>query len=59
MDLNRSASAGQTIGFSVNQASDVTFAAGAASGSFPVSGNIMTVAVVSDLGRLSLNATAT
>ncbi|MDD2696661.1 MAG: peptidoglycan-binding domain-containing protein [Candidatus Pacebacteria bacterium] len=57
-DLNRDATAGKTIGLSVNAAADVTTDAETVNGTFPMNGNLMTVAAVADFGRLSI-ATST
>lgn len=57
-DLNRNASAGKTIAFSLNSAADVVGSV-AVNGSFPITGNNMTVAVVTDLARLTLTGQTT
>jgi len=49
-NLNSAASAGKTIGFSLVSADDITSDASAVSGTFPASGNLMTVATADDLG---------
>ena len=49
-NLNSAASAGKTIGFSLVSAGNITSDASAVSGTFPVSGNLMTVATATDLG---------
>ncbi len=54
-DLNNSVTAGKTIGFDIESSSDVTTDGAAVSGSFPVSGNMMTTAQTSDLGYASLS----
>ena len=43
--------AGETIGFSLNAAADVVTNGAAVSGSFPMSGNLMSTAAVDDLGH--------
>lgn len=53
-DINETATAGQTIGFQLVVASDVTTNGGSVSGSFPASGNLMTVATVSDLAKVGV-----
>ncbi len=52
-DLSQSVSSGKTIGFDIESSSDVTTDGAAVAGSFPVSGNFMTTATVSDLGYAS------
>ncbi|MDD4333071.1 MAG: hypothetical protein PHT51_03070, partial [Patescibacteria group bacterium] len=47
-----SVTSGKTISFAVNSAADITTNGAAVSGSFPLSGNTMTTASVSDLGHL-------
>lgn len=60
MDLANGTTAGKTIGLMVNAAADVVLGGGATvGGSFPVSGNTMTTAQVSDLGKLTINALTT
>ncbi len=51
-DLNKDTTAGKTLGFSLLAASDVTTDASTVTGSFPFNGNLMSVAVVADFGRL-------
>ncbi|HDZ54322.1 MAG TPA: hypothetical protein ENI19_00625 [Candidatus Nealsonbacteria bacterium] len=58
-NLNYDVSAGKTIGFSLVSVDDVTSDASAVSGTFPVTGNLMSVANASDLGYLSLTAGST
>ncbi len=53
LDLKNSVSAGKTLSFGVNAASDVVPAA--SSGSFPLVGNTFTTASVTDLGKLALS----
>ncbi|HNV97043.1 MAG TPA: hypothetical protein PKL13_01870, partial [bacterium] len=53
-DINYEATAGKTIAFKLNSASDVV-TGGTVSGSFPVNGNLMTVAAVSDLGKIAIS----
>lgn len=52
-DMNYAATSGKTIGFSINAATDVTTNGAAVSGSFPVSGNLMSIANATDLGLLT------
>lgn len=47
-------SAGKTISFGINSASDVVTSGGAVTGSFPARANVMTTAVVNDLGSLKV-----
>jgi len=54
-DMNYAASSGKTIGFGVNAASDVKTDGAVVSGSFPVNGNLMSVANATDLGRVTLS----
>ena len=54
MDLTNGTSAGKTIAFAINAASDVVAGSAAVSGSFPVMGNYMTTAAVSDLGKVTI-----
>jgi hypothetical protein len=49
-NLSSAASAGTTIGFNLAAATDVTSNATTVSGTFPASGNLMTVATVATLG---------
>jgi len=53
-DLYKDATAGKTIGFTVNAASDITTDASTVNGTFPMNGNVMNTAVVADFGRLSV-----
>ena len=53
-DMLYSATSGKTINFKVVSSSDVTTDGAAISGSFPVTGNLMSTAVATDLGRLSI-----
>lgn len=52
-DLNKSASAGKTIGFKVDASTDITTDGATVNGTFPMEGNLMTVAVVTDFGQLT------
>jgi len=54
-DLLRSTTAGKTIGFGVIAATDVVTDASAVNGSFPVNGNLMTTAVITDFGSLDVS----
>lgn len=60
MDLNKAASAGQTYGFALNSANDINSNVGGSpsstlveTGNFPIVGNSMTIATVTDLGKLT------
>jgi len=53
MDIAKNISAGKTYSFSINSASDITSSV-VLSGNFPIVGNTMTVASVSDLGQLTV-----
>jgi len=54
-DILQNTSSGKTIGFNVEAASDIVTDGASVSGSFPVSGNQMSTATASDLGRLSFS----
>jgi hypothetical protein len=55
VDLNKDVSAGKTMGFKVNSASDVVLSDSTnGGGTYPLMGNAMTTAVVGDFGRLQL-----
>ncbi|HRY60192.1 MAG TPA: hypothetical protein P5096_02340 [Patescibacteria group bacterium] len=53
-DINKGTSAGQTIGVSITSAASITSNATSVGGTFPASGNYMTVATVSNLGKLTV-----
>ena len=53
-DLANGTSAAKTIGFELASADDITTDAESVSGDFPISGNLMTTATVSDLGKLTV-----
>jgi len=55
---DNNASSGQTIGFQLASASDVSTNGAAVSGSFPASGNLMTVANVTDLGKVYITTSS-
>ncbi len=57
-DLALSLSSGQTIGFELVSASDVTTDGAAVNGSFPATGNMMTIATVTDLGKMQVTVSA-
>jgi len=54
MDLTNGTTAGKTIAFSINAASDVMAGSAVVSGAFPVMGNYQTTASVADLGKLTV-----
>jgi hypothetical protein len=54
MDLGRETSAGKTMNISLNAASDVTATASTINGTFPIAGNTMTTASVTDLGEIDV-----
>lgn len=54
MDLTNGTTAGKTIALAINAASDVVAGSAAISGSFPIMGNYMTTAQVSDLGKVTI-----
>lgn len=56
MDLANGTSAGKTFQFGVMAAGDVSSDATSVAGSFPMHGNIFTVAQVSDLGKMTLSS---
>lgn len=53
VDIANGTTAGKTIALSINAMSDVTAGSAAVSGMFPVMGNFMTTANVTDLGELA------
>lgn len=53
-DIANGTSSGKTIALGVNAASDVTTDATAVNGAYPIVGNSMSTAVVSDLGKLTV-----
>ncbi|MBI4268659.1 hypothetical protein HY627_02420 [Candidatus Uhrbacteria bacterium] len=55
MDLSTGSTSGKTIGFSLNAATDLDAGTGVTvSGTYPQNGNLMSVASVADLGRLTV-----
>ncbi|MDD4271557.1 MAG: hypothetical protein PHF50_02015, partial [Patescibacteria group bacterium] len=57
-DLNRESTSGKTIGFTLNAATDVTTNGAAVSGSFPMTGNLMSSATVTDFGNINVSRVA-
>ena len=57
-DLNRESTSGKTIGFSVNAATDVITNGATVSGSFPMNGNSMSTATVTDFGNINISRVA-
>ena len=57
-DVNRESTSGKTIGFSLNAATDVTTNGAAVSGSFPMAGNLMSTATVTDFGGINISRVA-
>jgi hypothetical protein len=58
LDLKNNVAAGKTFSVSVPAASSIVTASGSVSGSFPLSGNMFTTALVSDLGKLAFTSSA-
>ncbi len=55
-DMNYAATSGKTIGMNLIAATDVTTNGATVSGSFPMSGNLMSTANATDLGKLSFTS---
>jgi len=55
-NLNKGATAGKTIGLKVVASSDITTDGAAVNGTFPMEGNLMTVALVTDLGQVAADS---
>lgn len=55
-DMYYAATSGKTIGFNLAAATDVTTNGAAVSGSFPMSGNLMSTANATDLGKLTFTS---
>lgn len=51
-NLNKNSTSGKTIGYQVAAATDITTDGATVNGTFPMDGNLMTVANVTDFGRL-------
>lgn len=58
-DVINSGLSGKTVSLGVNAATDVVTNGGTVGGSFPVSGNMMSTATVTDIGRLTIGTTVT
>jgi hypothetical protein len=54
-DLNRAATSGKTVSFSLNAATDVVTNGASVSGSFPLTGNVMSTATTADFGNLNVS----
>jgi len=57
-DLNRDSTSGKTIGFNVVSASDIVTNGASVSGSFPMTGNMMSTATVTDFGTVNISRVA-
>jgi len=57
VDLANGTGSGKTIAFSVSAESDIDSDASAVNGTFPLSGNLMSTAAASDLGKLTIATT--
>ncbi|MBI5254731.1 hypothetical protein HY932_03070 [Candidatus Falkowbacteria bacterium] len=56
LDLANGTTSGKTIYLTLESAADIAIEAGTVTGTFPISGNTMNTATVSDLGQLTLTA---
>lgn len=59
VDINKDASSGKTISFQIAGASSIVSDASAINGTFPITGNAMSIATVSDFGRLQITSQTT
>jgi len=59
VDLANGTAAGKTISFGINSASDIVSNASSIGGVFPITGNYMTTALVTDLGELDVTMSTT
>jgi len=58
-DLTDTSLSGKTIALGINAATDIVTDSLATNGTFPMSGNMMSTAVVTDIGRLEVGTTVT
>jgi hypothetical protein len=56
VDLANGTTSGKTVYFTLESAADIAIDAGTVTGTFPINGNTMNTATVSDLGQLTITA---